>query len=121
MSLRLHPSFALKALVAFVLSGTLPGCSGIPVKGREGTTHYLIIGIGVVSVPKPSGDDGVTASKIQALGIVANSSPNLRFTAGYIQGHTVSIRPDANVIVEQSDSIGGPLTISSIQARDEEK
>jgi hypothetical protein len=95
------------------------GCA-IPVQGAEGTRHYVVIGIGVVSVPSPPPETAVTAVKIQALGVVATSTPTARLIIGYTKGYQVEAAPHAqSVLLELSDSFAGPLKIRTEQIRTE--
>jgi hypothetical protein len=87
------------------------GCA-ISVPGAAGTRHYVVVGIGVVSVPSPPPDVPVTAVKLQALGLVATAAPTPRLIVGYTKSYQVEAAAHAkSVLLEMSDSFAGPLTI----------
>lgn len=87
------------------------GCA-LSVPGAEGTRHFIVVGIGFVSVPDPPRDVPVTALKLQALGVVATATPTPRLVVGYTKSYRVEAAADArSVRVELSDDFAGPLTI----------
>jgi hypothetical protein len=97
----------LPALTLLAMSG----CA-LPLPGAYGTRHYVVVGIGVVSVPKPQPDVTVTAVKVQALGVVATAVPGAHLVIGYTKSYQVEAEPTADpVLVEMSDSFAGPLQI----------
>src|SRR5262245_41162632 len=103
--------FRATAWLPVITSMAISGCA-LPLPGADGTRHYIVVGIGVVSVPKPQPEVAVTAVKVQALGIVATAAPSARLVIGYIQSHQVEAAPNsASVLVELSDSFAGPLKV----------
>jgi hypothetical protein len=96
--------------VPLLVSGALSGCSGIEVRDPDGTIHYLIVGIGVVSIPENSGEAGATVAKSQALGLQVSTLPSLKFAAGYSQSSYISVPESVeNLVVELSQRPFGPL------------
>lgn len=97
-------------LAALVLAAS--GCV-LPATGRDGSRHYIVVGAGIVSVPGPDADGPVTAVKLQAVGLVAGLLPTARVVLGYVNTHQVEVAANADsTMVELSDAIGGPVTIS---------
>jgi hypothetical protein len=87
------------------------GCA-VPWSGAEGTQHFVVVGVGVCSVPSMPADVPVTAVKIQAVGLVASAAPSLRLVVGYTKSYQMEAAADArSVLLEMSDSLAGPLTI----------
>lgn len=87
------------------------GCA-LSVPGAEGTRHYIVIGIGVISVPSTPPDVPVSAVKLQALGIVATATPAARLIVGYTKSYQLEVAAHArSVLLEMSDSFAGPLRI----------
>lgn len=67
---------------------SLTACSGIPVRAKNGTTHYLIIGLGVVSVREQT---GVSVVSVAAGGLTASQGA-IRIGVG--RQHEVQIAPE---------------------------
>jgi hypothetical protein len=89
------------------------GCSGIPIRSGD-TVHYLIVGIGVVSMPDPQQATDVRVSRMQALGLSVTDQPGLRFGLGYASGTAVAVPANAqDVRIEVSQRPFGPLRVRS--------
>jgi hypothetical protein len=90
----------------------LSGCSGLKITDEDGSTHHLIIGIGVVSIPSSGAADGVVASRAKVLGVHASSQPAAKFAAG-LASSSAAVIPESvdEIIVEVDQSLFGPLTI----------
>ncbi len=87
------------------------GCA-LPLKGENETMHYLIIGIGLVSIPKQEADTGILAAKTQTLGVQISDQPGLKFAAGYSNSSVVVVPETVqNALVEVSQRPFGPLII----------
>ena len=94
--------------------GFTAGCSGVPLKGKDGTIHHLIIGIGVVSTPGTNGAESIFAQKAQVLGVHASTQPGLRFAAGYASSLSTMLPVDSvNALVEIEYTPFGALVIQS--------
>ncbi len=99
--------------VGVAVLGITAGCSAIVIEG-DTSDHYLVIGAGIVSVPKADDAEApVSVSKVQALGLTVSQAPTLKFNLGYVAGSSVRVPADArNLVVEVSDKPGGPLRIA---------
>ena len=67
------------------------GCCGICYKDKTGTTHHIIIGLGVVSVPDVNREDTVKVVRSQALGVSIANQPGLAFAAGIASNSVVAV------------------------------
>ena len=83
------------------------GCS---TTGRDGTRHYLIIGLGVVSV-NTTNSAGAQVYKMQALGLGASDMPGVRIHAGYASSLVVVVPPTNSTLLEISDGPFSPLKV----------
>jgi hypothetical protein len=106
--------------VAFFLAscGAIDCCVVIPTRREGGSIHYLVFGIGIVTVPKPEKQTAVLATKAQTLGINISDQPGLKLGFGY-SSSTVVVIPDnaEDVRVEISQKPGGPLKVESPKAK----
>lgn len=98
MALRL---VSLLASVLFLGSGCVPFRS-------KGTTHYLVLGIGVVSVSNTN-KEVAQVSRANAIGLLASERG---VKLGYGAESTVSIKTNENVIVEVRKAPFGPLNVN---------
>lgn len=64
---------------------------------RNGTVHHVIIGFGVVSVPKTN--DLAQVTKIRAVGVYAGNLIGPSCAAGYLSS-TVTVVKQTNVLIE---------------------
>ena len=102
----------LLGLVGSLAVAGVGGCSGVPIRSGE-SVHYLIIGIGVVSVPDPAGPE-VRVDRLRALGLTLADHPGLRLSLGYTSGIVVAVPEDAgDVRVEVSQRPFGPLRVQA--------
>ncbi len=111
---------ALLAIVTAMIA--LPGCSSfgccmtVSVDGED-SQHYVILGIGVVSIPKPGTETAILATQSQALGLHISDQPGMKLGLGYSTSSTVAIPDHAeDVRVEISQRPGGPITVDSPKA-----
>lgn len=96
-------------------------CSGIRIHDGE-TAHFLVIGIGVVSVPQPDNDDTVLSARSHVLGLSASNFPGNRLALGYSSGVFTAIPADANdVRVEVDHSLGGIISIQTDREESENR
>ena len=104
-------AFRVAAWALCIAVLAMSGCA-IPVPGADGTRHYVVVGIGVLSIPKVATDAPVTAVKLQAVGLVATPAPGPRLVVGYTKSYQVEAAAHAkSMLLEMSDSFAGPLTI----------
>lgn len=96
-------------LIIFMLM--VGGCA-LPLRGRSGTVHHVILGIGVVSTPAASAD-AISVVKSQSLGLALSDEIGLRVSAGYAQSVVTSTAPaTVDAVVEVSGSILGPIRVT---------
>jgi hypothetical protein len=110
-------SIILYLLSFIILHGTASSC--VPILGKKGNVHYLILGFGIVTVNESS--QAVTATDIHALGISASDQPGLKLAVGYSSSTIVSVTDGAeDVRVEVSKIPGSPIVVDvprAIRAR----
>lgn len=98
-------------LVGAVAVLLVAGCSGVPVRSGN-TVHYLIIGIGVVSVPADQETADIRVTRLNALGVSLVDQPGLRLGLGYASGTVVAVPERVeDVRVEVSHLPFGPLHV----------
>jgi hypothetical protein len=114
----MRPSFGtLMIVLLWILTISQTGCSGIPVRSRDGTTHHLIIGIGVVSVNN-SRPSAATVTATHAVGVSMSDAPALNLQIGYSSSLTTAIPDDAeDVRVETSRLPFGPVIVDVQKAK----
>jgi hypothetical protein len=92
----------LALTVTLTLQGCAPNGHGIVlnVDGSSDTTHFVVLGFGVVSIPKKP-DTPVTAIRTQSLGLAVTDLPGSSVSLGYASGQIVAM-PDGveDVVVE---------------------
>lgn len=71
----------------------LTGCSF----ERNGTVHHVIIGFGIVSVPKTN--EVAEIARIRALGVYAGNLPTPTWSAGFLSSTIVTVK-QTNAILE---------------------
>lgn len=89
----------MKNLLASLLLVLACGC--VPLR-QGGTTHYLVLGFGLVSV-NSTNQIAVTAVKANVLGVMASTMPGPKLSIGYASIAAASVETNQNAIVE----IGG--------------
>jgi hypothetical protein len=86
-------------------------------KGKDNSIQYVILGFGVVTVPKSEDEIAITAAKATTLGISISNQPGLRFSLGYTSGFFLTIPDHAkDVRLEVYERLGGPITVDTINA-----
>lgn len=106
------PGRSFLPLVAIFLSLPLAQGCAFPVRGGDGTTHHVVIGLGIVSVNDSA--SAVLVTRTQVLGLNVSDRPGLRLGAGYSSGTTISIAPNAeDVRVEVRQRPGGPIIVEA--------
>jgi len=77
----------------------------------------VVIGFGIISVPKPEQKVAVLATKSQSLGVSISDQPGLKLGVGYASSTVVAVPHGAeDVRVEISQSPGGPLKVDTQKA-----
>lgn len=98
----------MKKLFAIGLLTLVCGC--VPFR-QNGTTHYLILGVGLVSV-NSTNQPVATVVKANVLGIMGSTMPGPKLTVGYAASTVATVATNQNVIVET----GGPGRTINIQS-----
>jgi len=106
-------------LILFATVFFLSGCSSFgccvtsKIEGDE-TVHYIVVGIGVVSIPKLQGNTGVMATRVNALGAVVSDQPGLKFGMGAVSSSTVEVKKGAkDVRLEISQTPFGKMELKA--------
>lgn len=92
----------------------------LTIKGKDGTSYFIIIGFGVVRIKRPAGETAALVTDSQALGINVSDQPGLKVGAGY-SSSTVLTVPDGtraeDVRIEVSKHPFGSLKITTHSAK----
>ena len=92
-------------------------CSGIKIKEKNGTSHHVIIGFGVVTVNDPE-DKAAVVSNTQSLGISISDRPGLKLGVGYSSSMVTTVENGAeDVRMEISQKPLGTIKINSQRAK----
>lgn len=95
----------------------LSACSPLAFKGKGDSIHYVVLGLGVVTIPKPESEIAVTAAKTNSFGIAISNQPGLKFSAGYSSGFFLAIPDHAkDVRVEVYEQLGEAIIVDTINA-----
>lgn len=106
---------AAATIVATCVTISTGGC--IPIPGKGGVTHHIVIGFGVVSV-REGEKDAVVATHVNALGVAISDRPGMKLGVGYTESTVVSVNQGAeDVRIEVSRVPGGPLVVECPRAR----
>lgn len=93
-------------------------CLSLPIQGDQSSIHYMVIGFGIISVPKPEQKTAVLATKMQSLGVSVSNQPGMKIGIGYTSGSLVAVPNGAeDVRVEVSQKLGGPLIVETQKAQ----
>ncbi|MFZ2451699.1 MAG: hypothetical protein WAW36_14375 [Methylovulum miyakonense] len=117
-----HTHWVSVSLLAMAMMVVVPGCSSfgccmtVPVAGK-GSVHYLILGVGLVTVPKPEHETAILATQSHALGINLSDQPGMKLGVGYTSGSVVAIPDHAKEVrVEINQRPGGGIIINAPKA-----
>ena len=83
----------MNCLLLVVFGLLLTGCSF----ERNGVVHHVIIGVGVVSVPKTN--DVAQVTRIRAVGLYGGNLVGPTFAAGYLSSSITQVK-QTNVLLE---------------------
>jgi hypothetical protein len=101
-------------LLVFALGAS--ACA-VPLHSDHATTHYVIVGFGVVTVHENS-PDAIVATDTQSLGLTVTNRPDFHMSAGYLSSAVVSVPDNAkDVRVEASRRPFGPLIVNTASAK----
>jgi hypothetical protein len=93
-------------------------CFSYKFEDEKGAIHYLILGIGLVAIPKPDNETAILATRVHTLGMNVSDQPGLKFSIGYSSSSVVTIPDGAeDVRVEISQMPGGSLEIETQSAQ----
>jgi hypothetical protein len=103
-------------LIAF-LSGCANGSCCIRLEHESGqSVRYFILGVGVVTVPKPSESSGIVATRVSAFGLTVSEGPGLKLGLGYSASSVVAIPASIkNALVEVGSCTPDGITINTSQ------
>lgn len=110
----------VKTIITMAISTQFAGCANTScclstTTETADSVKYIIIGFGIVTVPKNNRDNGILAVKTQSLGILVSDQPGAKFSAGYSSGTTVSIPHDADsAVVEVRSCSNDGITVKAI-------
>lgn len=99
----------IRFIGAAILLLASSGC--IPVHSN-GTTHYVVVGFGIVSVPQTN-QAAAQVVKMQSIGLSISDVPGTRFSVGYASGTTVAVPANTNIIVEVAQKPFAPIKITA--------
>jgi len=99
-------------LGCLLLAVPLSGCvARMPT--NDGTTHYIILGFGIVSVGR-SPEDTVQATRMTAVGLSVSDQPLLKLGLGYASATVVTVPQGArDVRMEVSSLPWGPFIVDT--------
>lgn len=104
-------------VVALIIIG---GCSHrglVLTRESEDSLHYVVIGFGVISVPKSEKADAVTATKSNVLGVLLSNQPGLKVGIGYGSSSVIVVPANAeDVRVEVGSCAGGGVRLTADRA-----
>ena len=95
----------------------LCACSPLAFKGKDGAVQYVILGFGIVSVPKTEREVAVSAAKSTIFGLGISNQLGLKFSLGYSSGFFLAVPDHAkDVRLEVYEQPGGSITIDTTKA-----
>lgn len=95
----------------------LGACSPLTFKNKGDSIHYVILGLGVVTIPKPESEIAVTAAKTNSFGIAISNQPGLKFSAGYSSGFFLTVPNNSkDVRLEVYERLGGEIIVDIMNA-----
>lgn len=110
--------FSLLLLVGLNGCAFFNCCFSYRFQSDQGAVHYVILGIGIVTVPNPNTDTAILATRVHALGLHLSDQPGLKMAIGYSSSNVVMIPDGAeDVRVEISQTPAGLLEIDTQSAR----
>lgn len=92
------------------------GCT-ICMPSKNGTTHHLVIGLGIVSVNE-SPENAVIITDTAVLGVSISDRPGLKLGVGYASGFVMTVPDNAeDVRAEITRVFCGPMMVTIPRAR----
>lgn len=109
-------SWLANLIVVSSLSLACVGCVAIP--GSGGATHYLVLGVGLISVSDPQKKEAAVVTDTRALGLVLSDRPGPKLSLGYLSSTVTTIPRDVeHVLIEVKKTGLGPLVIEARSSR----
>jgi hypothetical protein len=114
--LRLSKQLSILCAIGLLAGCASPGCCVATTQDSDGAIRYLIIGFGVVSIPKPPTQENIIATNMQAIGLVFSNQPGLKMSLGYSSSSLIAINSRTeNAIVEvRACKIDDGISVSAI-------
>ncbi len=98
-------------MLIFLIPLGLGNCSGLKIKGGNGETYYLILGLGLVTT-NDTQKNALVATDSHSLGLIVSNRPGVKLALGYSESTVVTVAPGAkDVRAEISKKPGGPLIV----------
>lgn len=98
--------------VGWLCMVALVGCA-FPIPVENGTTNYLIVGVGVVSVASESNAKSVTAIRHKSIGLTVSNASNIRMAVGFDSGQMMRVDEGArDVRVELEERTDGKILMN---------
>lgn len=82
-------------LTSLLMSVLLMGSGCVPFKS-DGTTHYLVIGIGVVSV----NNTNKTIAQVTRVSVAGFMASELGVVAGFVSQASIAVKTNENIAIE---------------------
>ena len=99
------------SLLALMVAA-LTGCRGVRFEGED-SIHYLVIGIGIVSVPKNHAEIEATIIRSHSLGLTVTNAPGNSFSLGYTRSAVIFIPDEAkDLTIEVEDTPTGMIRVT---------
>jgi hypothetical protein len=106
MSHSLSRALCLLLLSIFVV-GCLAGCVA-PVNDSASSVKYMVIGFGVLEVPKAPTNSNITATNLKSFGLAISDFPAFSLGLGYSSSSVIAVPADTpNTVVEVSTCPAG--------------
>lgn len=92
--------------------GHLSCCLAVKAESAD-STRYLVLGLGVIAVPQTQAQqNGIVATRMQALGLVISGQPGLKVGLGYSSSSVVAVPLGlGDATVEASSCTPGGVTV----------
>jgi hypothetical protein len=122
MTSAMRATLAPALLALAVLAGCATRPPGVKTAGAvvplDGT-HFLVLGVGVISVDTRGAAPAAQVLRGQVLGLQLSNQPGLTFTLGYADGQTVLVPAEAadDVRLEAGRTTGGPAEVKVYSAK----
>lgn len=101
---RISRGYIVLIIILFIVTGcsSSPCCISTKFE-NDSSINYVVIGFGIVSVPKPAVKSGAYATKTKSLGIMLSDQPGLKSSIGYATSSVIVVPENTNnTIIEAS-------------------